>query len=73
MCCDGSPRVLRPHRWPLPGPRWPQELHKGLCDLLTYEDADNIEEIYGRSFAVETEVYGAQVISSSDSFLGADC
>jgi len=38
------------------------ELHKGLCDLLTYPDPDAIEETYGRTFAVQAEVYGAQML-----------
>lgn len=28
---------------------FPQELHKGLCDLLTYPDPDAIEETYARA------------------------
>eukprot|EP00668_Euglena_longa_P015563 GGOE01019661.1.p1 GENE.GGOE01019661.1~~GGOE01019661.1.p1 ORF type:complete len:750 (-),score=242.83 GGOE01019661.1:27-2246(-) len=38
------------------------ELHKGLRDLLNFADTDAIEEVYGRTFALEAEVYGAQVL-----------
>ena len=38
-----------------------QELYKGLCDLLEFEDLDAIEEMYQRNFTVESDAYGAQV------------
>eukprot|EP00667_Euglena_gracilis_P004148 EG_transcript_4168 len=37
-------------------------LHKGLCHLLAFEPAETIEEVYGRTFVVEAEVYGARVL-----------